>query len=392
VPKAPRRRKKGEPSRFFAHPLPHHRHLQALQDCAPHADLLPALLRGEACDALEVVQGPPGTGKTRALVARVPAEGRALLCAPTNVGAANLYRRCVAAGLGDECALALAPERVPPGTAVLSADPSRRIVCATVSARAGPALHAQRFEAVLLDEAAQCVEAWTWTLLRPEVALLVLAGDVRQLPGRASDTGLALRHERSLMERLVADLQYDNVVTLTEQNRMAPVLLRFPNAAFYDSALTTGPHAPAEGTLEWVVLDEGGEEALGTSWCNRAEAAAVARVAAAAASPSDAAAGENDVVLLAPYTAQCRLLLAQKTGREVHTIDSFQGREADTIVLSLVRSGGDLGFWNDARRLTVALTRARRRLVLVATTPDRWPRASPLGQLHAATRPSARSE
>lgn len=361
-----RKRKPGT-MQFFEHPLPHHRHLQALQECIPHANLLPALLSGESCDDFEIIQGPPGTGKTRALVQRigdVSREHRILLCAPTNVGAANLYARCISEGYGDECALALAPERIPPGTPLLSNDPSRRIVCSTVSARAGPALHTRDFHAVFVDEAAQCMEAWVWTLLRPEVSRLVLAGDVHQLPARVSESGLQLRHERSLMERLVMDLKYDNVVTLTEQNRMAPALVAFPNSRFYGGALITGPHAPTQGTIELRIVSDGAEETVGTSLRNRAEAVVAAEIATE----------DANAVLITPYAGQCQLLLAQQTGREVHTVDSFQGREADTIVLSVVRDGTHgLGFWSDSRRLTVALTRARRRLVVVASGVERWP-------------------
>jgi hypothetical protein len=321
-------------------------------------------------------------------VRRVPsstsATSRVLLCAPTNVGAANLYARCLREGLGDECSLVLAPDRIPPGTVVESNDPSRRIVCATVSARSGPVIDAQRFDAVLVDEAAQVMEAWTWTLLRPEVTLLVLAGDVRQLPAMASPTGIALRHERSLMERLVCDLAYDNVVSLEEQNRMAPALLRYPNETFYDGRLRSGPHAPREaGRLEVHVLADGCEEgeadagedkadvAASASLRNRREADFVRDVLLDPASPSHV---PQDAVLVSPYAAQCRLLLALGSGREVHTVDSFQGREADVVVVSLVRDGTrGLGFWKDARRLVVALTRARVRLVLLASNPDAWP-------------------
>ena len=374
---APARRPRGVRARYFEHPLPHDRHLQALGGCAPAPHLLGALLGGAPCDDLEVVQGPPGTGKTRALVARLdglPAPTRVLLCAPTNVGAANLYRRVVAAGWGAEASLALAADRVPPGTVVLSNDPARRLVCATVSARAGGALRGERFEAVLVDEAALCMEAWVWTLLRPEVARLVLAGDVHQLPARVSESGRALRHDRSLMERLVCDLGYENVATLDVQNRMAPELLALPNAAFYGGALATGPHAPPRGEVV-VVRADGAEEACGTSHRNRAEADAAAAYVRGLAEDADA-------VLLAPYRAQCALLLARATGREVHTVDSFQGREADTVVLCAVRDGAaGLGFWSDARRAAVALTRARTRLVLVCSHPEAWPADAPLRRL-----------
>ena len=232
-------------------------------------------------------------------------------------------------------------------------------------------LHAQHFDAVFLDEAAQCMEAWVWTLLRPSVRRLCMAGDVKQLPAQSSESGRTLRHERSLMERLVVDLQYDNVVTLTEQHRMAPEILRFPNAAFYGDELTTGAGAPTCGKVEWIHIN-GTEESSGTSVLNRAEAHAAAEMAAAM---------EEDVILLAPYTAQCRLLLAQGTNREVHTVDSFQGREADVVILSLVRDGTNgLGFWQDPRRLTVALTRARRRLVILSSGDGRFPTDSMLSK------------
>lgn len=361
----PPRRRTGK-QRFFEHPLPHHRHMYALQHCSPSAALAPALLLGTRCEALEVIQGPPGTGKTRALVERISrVRGRVFLCAPTNVGAANLYERCVAEGLADECSLAIPRERWPLNVAVQSNDASRRIVCATVSARAGPMLDAQVFENVFVDEAAQCMEAWVWTLLRADVTTLVLAGDVHQLPALVSDSGRTLRHERSLMERLVMDLSYGHVTTLSVQNRMAPELLRVPNEVFYDNALVCGPHAPVRGFVEVHVVPNGREEACdGTSLRNGAEASCVAELARV----------HPTAAIIAPYTAQCRLLLAA-CRREVHTVDSFQGREADVVILSTVRDGtaGSLGFWNDARRAVVALTRARTRLILVVSDPAAWP-------------------
>ena len=347
--------------RFYQHPLPHHRHLAALRNVSPHPSLLDALLHAETSDALEVVQGPPGTGKTVRLVDSIARlAGRVFLCAPTNVGAANLYERCVQRGYASECALSLAPDRVPPGTAVQSNDPARRIVCATISSRSGPVLDAHAFENVLVDEAAQCMEAWVWTLLRPEVAFLALAGDVRQLPALVSETGRTLGHDRSLMERL-AEHRYDNTTELTVQNRMCPEILALTNERFYEGRLTCGPHAPPRGTVEFVDVVDGREEEDGTSYANVVEVDAIATLF------EGGNLGEN-AVILCPYVAQCRRILSRGLGVPVHTIDSFQGREADTVVVSMVRDGSTgLGFWSDPRRLVVALTRARRRLVIVVS-------------------------
>ena len=164
------------------------------------------------------------------------------------------------------------------------------------------------------------------------------------------------------MERLL-DLGYGNTCTLTVQNRMAPEILAYPNREFYAGTLVCGTHAPAAGAVELVLVEGAEEEANGTSWSNRGEAAAAAAAARAAKDRGDA-----NCVLLAPYAAQCRTLLSHRTKCEVHTLASFQGREAHTVILSLVRDGSHgVGFWEDSRRLTVALTRARERLVLVAS-------------------------
>jgi len=360
---------------FFAHPLPHHRHLLALQLCDPSPKLVDALLDGRASDAVEIIQGPPGTGKTRALVDRLGnATGRVFLCAPTNVGVVNLYKRAIECDSVDasEVSLVLPAERIPQGTLVRSNDPRCRVVCSTISSRSGPVLLRQSFENVFVDEAAMCQEAWVWTLLRSDVHRLVLAGDVKQLPAMASVSGVALHHERSLMERLIR-LRYANVVTMTTQNRMAPQILAFPNRAFYDNALRCGPFAPKCGRVDVVHVDDGVEEVVRSSYHNAREAEMAVRVANDDVRGSDAV----EVVILTPYAAQALLLLSFASGRQVHTLDSFQGREASTVVLSVVRDGSSgLGFLCDDRRLAVALTRARERMVIVVSGVHRWPACS----------------
>ena len=71
----------------------------------------------------------------------------------------------------------------------------------------------------------------------------------------------------------------------------------------------------------------------------------------------------KNIVVIAPYKAQCNILKDifknENLNYEIHTLDSFQGKEADVVILSTVRSGANIGFWNDYRRLNVGLTRAK---------------------------------
>ena len=369
-------------AQVHASPVPSERHLSALRAVGPRGALAEAVLRGTPSDALRIVQGPPGTGKSRwiveTLVATAADGARVLVCAPSNVAAAGIYERLLASPLGDEVSLCLPPERTPDGP-VASTDPARRIVCATVSGRSGRALAEQDFDTVVVDEAAQCTEACTWTLLRSEVRRLVLVGDVQQLPAVVCSEEARVRaHGRSLMERLVRDLGYPHDA-LRVQHRMHPTISAFPNRHFYDGALEDAPEThgvpDAEGAYRCVVVT-GTEERIGTSLCNRAEAEEAVRQVGGPVPPprrrrkrhdgtEAEVEAERDAVILCPYRAQCRAVLALQPGVPVHTIDSFQGREADEVVLCVCRTGASCGFWSEARRLNVALTRARRRMVVV---------------------------
>ena len=271
------------------------------------------------------------------------------------------------------------PPRVPPGTRVITNDPSRRIVCSTVSARAGPLLDARSFTDVFVDEACMLSESCAWALLRADVESLTMAGDPRQLPAMSSQSGEGLFHGRSLMERLLAQGYPSHA--LTEQHRMAPALLAFPNAEFYGGTLRCGAHAPPRGEVILQRVSGGREAAVGTSWRNALEAAAIAEYVGTLP-----AADRAEAVVLVPYAAQAQAVLSKKLGVEVHTIDSFQGRQAPTVLLSLVRDGSaGFGFWEDDRRLVVALTRARTRLVVFASFKSA---SGALGRLVSGRKPA----
>ena len=84
----------------------------------------------------------------------------------------------------------------------------------------------------------------------------------------------------------------------------------------------------------------------------------------------------SNIVIISPYKSQCQVLQDMLKSSNianvaVHTLDSFQGKEADVIILSTVRTGTQIGFWNDYRRLNVGLTRAKHILRVIGNT-DTW--------------------
>ena len=370
-------RQKGRPGRlrFFQSPVPFDRHLEALTFARPSLDLAPALLHGAPNPNVVMIQGPPGTGKTHTIVEMLKeCEGRAIVCVSTNVGAANVYARCVQAEL--ECSLVLAPSKMPPGAPLGSNSPCAKIVCCTVSGRNGPLLLHQQFDEVYLDEAGQCTEAHAWGLWRPEVRRIVMVGDVQQLPATVSEKSRNLGYDRSLMQRLTA-LRYP-VRLLGTQRRMHPDIVSLPNRLMYDSRLHTEYNPPDRSSSDqtpapYGVVDcDGEDKPVGTSYVNEREAKLAIELATQLATTF------ADVVIIAPYQAQCRYLLAQKSNFVVHTVDSFQGREADAVVLSVVRTQC-AGFWSDSRRLNVALTRAKHCLRVVGAA-GKW--SGPLQEVY----------
>jgi len=345
---------------YYECPIPHDRHLYALERCQLNENLSNVLLKNEVDeDTVFLIQGPPGTGKTSELLKRVQdvdATKRVLLCATTNVGAADLYTRCVRMGLANECSLILPPDRIPKDTVLMSESPKQRIVCCTVSGRNGRFLENEEFEYVFLDEAGQCMEAYTWGLLRNSVEFFCMAGDIYQLPSQTSESGKVLKHDRSLMQRLL-DNKYP-CQSLTKQRRMHPEISQFPNHYFYEGKLQDSVSRDVNNPIAFINV-KGMVTEDKTSFCNKKEADVCIQCA------TQLLEEYSNVVIMSPYSAQCKLLLSQSSGIPVHTVDSFQGKEADAVVLSMVRDGSNMGFWSDPRRLTVALTRAKFKLVIV---------------------------
>lgn len=255
-----------------------------------------------------------------------------------------------------------------------------QVVCATLTGLLPPPsgpLGARKFALAVVDEATQAVEPAVYlALLRADRA--VLAGDHKQLPptilsDEAQRRGLGV----SLFERLMAE-QGDSIkVTLAEQHRMNEKIMRYPSDALYGGALRAHPavasaaidHKPFElidtaGRGFEEETPEGSESRLNAGEAGLA-AAEVERVLALGVPASD-------IAVISPYDAQVQklrqLLEAQlDAGLEVDTVDGFQGREKDAVIVSLVRSNpdGELGFLADVRRMNVAITRAKRKLIVI---------------------------
>ena len=212
----------------------------------------------------------------------------------------------------------------------------------------------------------------------------LLVGDPRQLPATVfSDEAHAHGFGVSTMERLMG--AGGEALLLDEQYRMAAGLRQWPSDTFYDGRLCDAPALaarpapwPGASPLPGVLPDgcrallraEGTEEraADGCSLLNRAEAAAVAAVAAQLRAAHGSGLAVAAVALYAAQAALLRELLPPDCA--VSSVDGFQGGECDVLLLSLVRERVAASrFLGDPKRLNVALTRARHYLVVLCSDP-----------------------
>ncbi len=262
---------------------------------------------------------------------------------------------------------------------------SATVLCATLTGLDDDLLRDREFDLAVIDEAAQATEPPCWIpVLRSQ--RLVLAGDHCQLPPTVrSSEARQLGFHVSLMERLIASAGKTIARRLTTQYRMHEQIMQFSSQEFYESSLVAAesvrghlladlPNVIACPLTQTAVqfIDTAGsscnerDETDGSSRDNPGEADHVARLVGellAAGVPS------SDIAVISPYAAQVRLLrsLLPDTDLEIDTVDGFQGREKEAVVISLVRSNttGELGFLADTRRMNVALTRARRKLIVI---------------------------
>ena len=260
-----------------------------------------------------------------------------------------------------------------------------QVLCCTCIGVGHQLLEGRKFTRVLLDEATQATEPASLVPLVRGARQIVLVGDHRQLPPtvisrRAENGGL----RRSLFERLVA--MGIEPKLLDTQYRMHPAISDFPNRSFYEGRLVDGIDAadrPNPAGLLWndweipiAFLPVNGDEILsadGASKENPSEAGWAARILESLLEAGDL--NKSDIGIITPYAGQVRAIRDALTERydavEVKTVDGYQGREKEVIIFSCVRSNsdGNVGFLADPRRLNVALTRAKRGLIVIGD-PD----------------------
>ncbi len=275
------------------------------------------------------------------------------------------------------------------------------VVLATCVGCDHPILGDAIFDCAVVDEATQAADP---LLLIPlaRAKVVVLAGDPQQLgPVVVGGPRTEAQLGTTIFERLV-DAHGDSAVMLEQQHRMNDKIMAFPSRAMYGGKLRAAPavahhlledlgvlHDPARPQPIWLV-DTAGKDWLeertdfdpGGSLNNQPaysfdpstfNSGNAERVAAEARRLLSRGVAPTDLAVIAAYSAQARRLrdllkVERAAGVEVGTVDGFQGREKEAVIVDLVRSNdaGELGFLANTRRMNVALTRAKRFLLVVA--------------------------
>ncbi|MCF2506915.1 AAA domain-containing protein [Dyadobacter sp. CY107] len=246
-----------------------------------------------------------------------------------------------------------------------------------------------KYKTVVIDEAGQALEPACWIpILKAEK--VVLAGDHFQLAptiksSEAAKNGLST----TLLEKCVS-LHPESVILLEEQYRMNEAIMGYSSQIFYQNKLkanvSVARHLVFPNDAPLAFIDTAGcgfdEKLEGTSSTNPDEAAFLFKhltqyVTELTQSKSFKAEDFPSIAVISPYKEQIGLLKEQLAHNallqpfidkiSVNTIDSFQGQERDIVYISMTRSNpeGEIGFLSDIRRMNVAMTRARKKLVVI---------------------------
>ena len=257
---------------------------------------------------------------------------------------------------------------------------SSDVILATNSSAALESISHVKFDVAIIDEASQ---ATIPSILIPiaKAHRFILAGDHKQLPPTIISER-AHELEKTLFEELIRIYPFKSQL-LNVQYRMNSLLMKFPNREFYNNGLKSDSSVD-DITINDILTSQHEEKALlfidtsevednremhlkdSKSIINGLEADISVSIAQ---DYLNAGAGEDDIGIISPYADQVKLI-QEKTPVEVKTVDGFQGREKEIIIISTVRSNphGNIGFLKDLRRLNVAITRAKRKLIIIGNT------------------------
>lgn len=295
-----------------------------------------------------------------------------------------------------------------------------RVIACTLVGSAHHLLEGMKFGTLFIDEAAQALEAACWIPMR-RASRVILAGDHCQLPPTVkSIAALRAGLGKTLMER-IAENKPEVVTLLKIQYRMNDEIMRFSSDWFYGGKVESAPQIKYRSVLDydhpitWIdtsneenqITIEGGDAPEDSASTSSSESAAnqnsdlnfkeqfvgesFGRINKAEAELTLLTLAEYftkiskrrvleeriDVGIISPYRAQVQYLKKLIKKYEffkpyrrlisVNTVDGFQGQERDVILISLVRSNdeGQIGFLKDLRRMNVAMTRARMKLIIL---------------------------
>jgi ATP-dependent RNA/DNA helicase IGHMBP2 len=264
-----------------------------------------------------------------------------------------------------------------------------RVIATTLVGANNYALKGKQFSTVFIDEAAQGLEPASWLpILKSE--RVIFAGDHCQLPPTIKSFDAAKKGlEITLFEKAINRNNAD--IMLTEQYRMNKQIMVFSSRQFYKNQLTAN-----KNVMDWIIFpDDLAMEFIDTAGCGFFEETQPESRSSMNPEemnllfkhlsnyienlePLNLLESIENIGIISPYKAQVSLM--QETFHEnkpftdefrkkiaINTIDSFQGQERDIIYISLVRSNdkGEIGFLADTRRMNVAMTRARKKLVII---------------------------
>ncbi len=264
-----------------------------------------------------------------------------------------------------------------------------RVIACTLVGSANRLLMGQKFGTLFIDEAAQALEPACWIAIR-KADRVILAGDHCQLPPTVkAPEALRAGLGYTLMQTIVKN-KPETVSLLKLQYRMNDEIMRFSSEWFYGGMLQSAPEVKYRSILdfdtpiEWINTErmDCNEEFVGENYgrINKPEA----ELSIAQLKEYITKIGRErflseriDVGLISPYKAQVQYLRRlvrndaffkpYRQAITINTVDGFQGQERDVILISLVRANeeGQIGFLNDLRRMNVAITRARMKLIIL---------------------------